>query len=120
MKSVHQSNYFVYFVNISIPKYLLTNCVMNFVLWSSFLYFSTISRSNAEIYKSIQACIFNSAATFQVSSLIECALQSNLNGYRGFEFDNFLCSLYGNTEICQSDTPCPKKSIFVNEKVRTV
>ena len=118
MKYVHQSNYVVYFVNISIPWYILTNCVMNFVFCCSFLYFS-ISSSNAEIYKSIQACVFESAEIFHVSSLIECALKSNLNGYRGFEFDNSLCILYKNREICPSDTPCPKKSIFVNEKVST-
>ena len=89
---------------------------MNFISWFSFLYFF-ISSSKTEIYKSIQGCVFNSAGIFQVYSQIQCALKCNLNGYRGFKFNNSLCILYKDREICQSDTTCRNKSIFINEKV---
>jgi len=88
---------------------------MNFI-FSLLLSGFFLNNSNAEIYKSIQACVFQLLRSFKVSSLIECAVESNSIDSEGFIFENQNCILYEYWGICQCDSLCHNKTIFVNEK----
>jgi len=90
---------------------------MNFGLFLFFQFF--LHSSNVEIYKSIKTCVFNHLQRFPVSSVLKCAPKCYLMNCNGFQFNGNYCYFYGDGGTCQSDTPCPKVSIFVNDKVRT-
>ena len=84
---------------------------MNFIFSLLFLFCS-----NAEIYKSIEACVCDPLRSFEVISKIKCALDCNSIDCKGFIFENHLCILYEYREICQCDGVCPNKTIFVNTR----
>ena len=89
---------------------------MNFGLFLFFQFF--LHSSNVEIYKSIKTCVFNYLQRFPVSSVLKCAPKCYLMNCNGFQFNGNYCYFYGDGGTCQSDTPCEKVSIFVNDKVR--
>ena len=82
------------------------------LLLSGFL----LNSSNAEIYKSIESCAFDSLKTFKVSSVIECAVECSSIDCKGFIFENPFCILYEYHEICQCDGLCSNRTIFFNKK----
>ena len=88
---------------------------MNFIFPLLFLFYFFAS-CNGELYKSIEACVFNSSRIFNASSKIKCAVECNSIDCKGFIFENLVCILYEYREICQCSSLCPNKTIFVNKR----